>query len=117
MRNDDNVRRMAARATVTRPFLGHKGVNFFSTWEGVDWDGHTCDKMHDYKLLCEMVLKGLVGPGSSHGWYQEWRGKKRILFTDRIVKLSIYSPNFIPLRRVHLHGDLARRNFTRVTCV
>ena len=68
---------MTAHTTTTRPFLGHKGVQFFSTWEGVDWDGNTCDKMHDYKLLCEMVSKGLVGTRSSHGWYQEWRKKKK----------------------------------------
>ena len=24
-----------------------------------------------------MTLKGLVGPGSSHGWYQEWRKKSK----------------------------------------
>ena len=68
---------MVARATVTRPFAGHKGEHFFSTWEGVDWDGNTCDKMHDYKLLCEMVLKGLVGRGSSNGWYKEWSSKDK----------------------------------------
>ena len=66
---------MVARATVTRPFAGHKGEHFFSAWEGVDWDGNTCDKMHDYKLLCEMVCKGLVGRGSSKGWYKEWSYK------------------------------------------
>jgi len=66
---------MVARATVRKPFLGHKGPQFFHTWEGVDWDGNTCDKMHDYKLLCEMLLKGLVGTGSSDGMYKSWRTK------------------------------------------
>ena len=77
LRNDDNVRRMVARATVTRPFAGHKGKHFFSEWEGADWDGNTCDKMHDYKLMCEMVCKGLVGRGSSNGWYKEWSSKRK----------------------------------------
>ena len=75
LRNDDNVSVMAARATVRRPFLGHKGQHFFSTWEGVDWDGNTCDKMHDIKIFCEMVLKGLVGTRSSQGMYKEWSSK------------------------------------------
>lgn len=77
LRNDKNVALMAARGTLRRPFMGHKGVSFFSTWEGVDWAGNFCDKMHDVKLLCEMTLKGLVGTGSSNGMYKEWATKKR----------------------------------------
>ena len=76
-RNDKNVALMAARGTPARPFIGHKGLSFFSTWEGVDWAGSICDIMHDVKLLCEMVLKGLVGTGSSNGMYKEWGTKNR----------------------------------------
>ena len=66
---------MAARGKPTRPYLGHKGEHFFSKWEGVDWDGHFCDKMHDEKLLCEMTLKGVVGSHSREGMYKEWSTK------------------------------------------
>lgn len=76
-RNDVNVRVMCARASSSRPFLGHKGPHFFSAWSGVDWDGNTCDVMHDLKLLCEMILKVLVGTRSSKGWYKEWSSKKK----------------------------------------
>ena len=68
---------MAARGTPRRPYLGHKGEHFFSNWEGVDWEGHFCDKMHDYKLLCEMTLKGLVGSLSHEGMYKAWSTKKK----------------------------------------
>ena len=77
LRNDRNVSVMAARGTPARPFLGHKGKPFMCTWEGVDWEGSLCDKMHDYKLLCEMGLKGLVGNRSKHGMYASWSTKKK----------------------------------------
>ena len=77
LRNDRNVAAMAARGTPTRPFLGHKGEHFLSKWAGVDWDGNTCDKMHDYKLICEMTLKCLVGTHSSQGMYKGWATKKK----------------------------------------
>ena len=80
LRNDNNVRVMVARAVPNRPFLGHKGPNFLSEWEGVDWGGHFCDKMHDYKLLCEMSLKGLVGANSSKGMYKAWATKRKDYF-------------------------------------
>ena len=72
LRNDHNVAIMAARGTPARPFLGHKGLPFLSSWEGVDWEGSTCDKMHDIKLVSEMTLKALVGNRSSHGLYKKW---------------------------------------------
>ena len=68
---------MSGRATPARPFFGHKGKHFFEHWEGVDWEGNTCDKMHDYKLLCEMTLKCLVGTRSPHGMYANWRTKAK----------------------------------------
>ena len=77
LRDDVNVPIMCARGSYRRPFLGHKGLHFFSTWEGVDWDGNTCDVMHDLKLLCEMILKVLVGTRSSQGCYKEWSSKKK----------------------------------------
>ena len=77
LRNDKNVKVMVSRARPTRPFLGHKGSSFLSEWEGVDWDGNFCDCMHDYKLLCEMSLKGLVGAHSSHGMYKAWATKRK----------------------------------------
>ena len=77
LRNDKNVKVMAARGTAARPFLGHKGEHFLCTWEGVDWEGHTCDKMHDYKLLCECGLKGMVGDRSKHGMYAAWSSKQK----------------------------------------
>ena len=77
LRNNGNVAIMAARGTRARPFLGHKGQHFMYTWEGFDWDGNVCDKMHDYKLLCEMSLKGLVGNRSSNGMYKAWSSKKK----------------------------------------
>ena len=76
-RNDKNVAVMAARGTPTRPFLGHKGLHFLSEWEGVDWEGNTCDIMHDIKLICDMSLKCLVGTGSREGMYKEWSNKKK----------------------------------------
>jgi len=77
LRNDRNVALMAARGTPATPFLGHKGQHFFSLWEGFDWDGNTCDKMHDGKLICEMTLKGVVGTRSRQGMYKEWSSKKK----------------------------------------
>ena len=77
LRNDRNVAVMAARGTPEAPFLGHKGFHFLVTWRGADWDGHTADKMHDYKLLCEMVLKGLVGTRSKKDMYKAWSVKKK----------------------------------------
>ena len=77
LRNDKNVALMAARGRPNRPFLGHKGIHFLSKWEGVDWDGNFCDKIHDYKLLCEMSLKGLVGANSSYGMYKAWATKRK----------------------------------------
>ena len=77
LRTDRNVQLMAARGTPARPFLGHKGKHFMETWEGVDWEGSLCDKMHDLKLLCEMFLKGLVGSRSSNGMYKSWATKKK----------------------------------------
>ena len=77
LRNDKNVALMADRGRPTRPFLGHKGTHFLAEWEGVDWEGNFCDKMHDYKLLCEMSLKGLVGANSSNGMYKAWATKKK----------------------------------------
>ena len=77
-RTDRNVALMIARARRTgRPFLGHKGPHFLDSWEGVGWDGNFCDKMHDYKLLCEMGLKCLVGPHSSKGMYKSWATKRK----------------------------------------
>ena len=76
-RTDRNVRSMIARARPNQPFLGHKGDHFLSQWEGVDWGGHFCDKMHDIKLLCEMTLKGVVGAHSSQGMYKSWATKRK----------------------------------------
>ena len=78
LRNDTNVALMINRARVTaRPFLGHKGPHFLAEWEGVDWDGHFCDCMHDYKLFCEMICKGLVGSHSKSGMYKSWSTKRK----------------------------------------
>ena len=78
LRNDANVTVMIDRARTTgRPFLGHKGPHFLSEWEGVDWSGHLCDCMHDYKLFCEMTLKGLVGTHSKQGMYKSWSTKRK----------------------------------------
>ena len=78
LRDDTNVARMIHRArTTARPFLGHKGDHFLAEWEGVDWGGHFCDCMHDYKLLCEMTLKCLVGAHSSNGMYKTWSTKRK----------------------------------------
>ena len=59
MRNDKNVSVMSAIGRPSKPFLGIKGPSFLSEWRGVDWEGHLCDIMHDLKLFCEMLLKGL----------------------------------------------------------
>ena len=72
VRNDRNVALMAERGTPARPFLGHKGKPFLEQWEGVDWEGSTCDKMHDMKLACEMALKCMVGNRSPNGFYKKW---------------------------------------------
>ena len=71
-RNDKNARECCAVATKSRPHRGHKGLPFMSLWTGVDWEGNVCDIMHDYKTVCEMLLKGLVGKGQ-HGWYKSWK--------------------------------------------
>ena len=76
-RTDTNVRAMIGRARPNRPFLGHKGDHFLAQWEGVDWSGNFCDKMHDIKLLCEMSCKGLVGAHSSQGMYESWATKRK----------------------------------------
>ena len=76
-RTDTNVRAMIGRARPNRPFLGHKGDHFLAQWEGVDWSGNFCDKMHDIKLLCEMSCKGLVGAHSSQGMYKSWATKRK----------------------------------------
>ena len=77
LRNDRNVAVMAARGTPARPFLGHKGQPFLEKWEGVDWEGSTCDKMHDLKLFCEMTLKVVVGTRSVQGMYKAWTTKRK----------------------------------------
>ena len=69
-RTDDNVRAMVARATPAKPFCGHKRKSFLDKW-GIDWIAQPCDIMHDLKLLCDMLLKGLVGVGR-RGMYQYW---------------------------------------------
>ena len=83
---------MAARGTPARPFLGHKGPHFMNTWQGVDWEGSMCDKMHDYKLLYEMILKGLVGSRSMHGMYKGWSSaKKDDKHRDDCIAYGIFS--------------------------
>jgi len=77
LRNDRNVTLMAAHGTPRRPFLGHKGFQFLQYWEGVDWEGNTCDKMHDINLLYEMFMKCYVGTGSVHGMYHSWKTKAK----------------------------------------
>ena len=76
-RTDTNVRVMIGRARPNRPFLGHKGDHFLAQWEGVDWSGNFCDKIHDLKLLCEMSVKDLVGTHSSQGMYKSWATKRK----------------------------------------
>ena len=61
-----------ALATTSQPFRGHKGFPFFSRWRGVDWTSNFCDIMHDYKTVCEMLLKGLVGYLYKGGVYHNW---------------------------------------------
>ena len=105
LRNDKNVALMADRGRPTRPFLGHKGTHFLAEWEGVDWEGNFCDKMHDYKLLCEMSLKGLVGANSSNGMYKAWATKKKTPYTDKIVTPTISSENLPTTTTVPRRGD------------
>ena len=97
LRNDRNVAIMAARGTSARPFLGHKGRHFLHTWQGVDWEGSLCDKMHDYKLLYEMVLKGLVGNRSMQGMYKAWSTKKKdTKHRDDCIAYDIFSDFHAP---------------------
>jgi len=117
LRNDRNVALMSARGTPKRPFCGHKGPPLLNTWTGVDWEGNICDKMHDWKLLCEMGLKGLVGGRSTNGMYKAWSTKKKILNTVRIAKLMVSFPNFIHLPTPRRRGDSVQRNLTCVTDV
>ena len=60
-----------ALATAKEPYRGHKGFPFLSLWRGVDWTSNFCDIMHDYKTVCEMLLKGLVGY-YGYGAYKGW---------------------------------------------
>ena len=71
-RTDANVAIMVGCARPKKPCCGHKGAPFLSKWTGADWEGQTCDIMHDLKCFCEMLLKGLVGSGSGlfGGWAQ-----------------------------------------------
>ena len=117
LRNDKNVALMADRGRPTRPFLGHKGTHFLAEWEGVDWEGNFCDKMHDYKLLCEMSLKGLVGANSINGMYKAWVTKKKTPYTDKIVTPTISSENLPTTTTVPRRGDSANKRLRRVTFV
>ena len=47
-----------------------------SKWLGADWDGHTCDIMHDIKCFLDMLLKGLVGY-YPQGMYKAWASLRR----------------------------------------
>lgn len=59
------------RAKPNRPYLGHKSQPLLSEWD-VDWERSMPDRLHDYKVFAEMVLKGLVGKGSD-GFYKNWK--------------------------------------------
>ena len=72
-RTDRNVSEMVALARATRPFRGHKGPPLLVRWIAADWGGSICDVMHDYKLVCEMVLKCLVGYLPKGGVYAGWK--------------------------------------------
>ena len=69
-RTDALVSLCILRATKSKPFLGHKGMPLLSSWVGADWARSMCDKMHDLKCFCEMLLKGYVGKGD--GIYGGW---------------------------------------------
>jgi hypothetical protein len=55
-----------------KAFLGHKHLPMQSEWPGFKWyQQNIPDLMHDTKLMCEMLLKILVGR-ASEGWYKSW---------------------------------------------
>ena len=80
MRNDDRPPYWGTTATCSwwlaegLRHVGHKGLYFLYTWEGVDWKGSTCDKIYDYKLFCEWGLNWKTG----FCWkYKNWCKQER----------------------------------------
>ena len=72
-RSSKTASAMISLATKSRPFCGHKvWGSFLDEWVGADWEGHSCDPMHDMARLAEMFLKGLVGKLTT-GWYKSWK--------------------------------------------
>ena len=97
-----------AFATKTQPYRGHKGVPFLSLWRGVDWTSNFCDIMHDYKTICEMLLKGLVG-------YVEFtRIGIETVTIDSIARYTTHSRNFMTIVKSSL-GDYKKTTSTHST--
>lgn len=72
LRTDDSAVVMTSLATTSEPFCGHKAVPcFLNRWIGHSYSGHVCDIMHDKKLMCEMLLKNMVGKLKT-GMYSGW---------------------------------------------
>ena len=65
---------MVSRATIDRPFCGHKMCSLLNSWVGHSVLCHNCDPMHDVSCFVKMLMKGLVGQGSV-GMYKNWSGK------------------------------------------
>ena len=58
---------------IRAPFLGHKFVPQPVRWPAFDFIRYCVpDLMHDSKVLCEMIVKCLVGKGESDTSYSSW---------------------------------------------
>ena len=103
---------MIVRVIPTRPFLDHEVLYFLCTWEGVDWEGNTCDKIHDYKRCVNVDWGVWWGAVCTQCGIQN----KRTLNTVTITTLTIFSPSFT-FPTTHLRGDSVSTTLKRVTCV
>ena len=66
-----------------------------------------CDIMHDIKNVCVMILKVLVGTGSTRGWYNDWSTGKK----DKRDRLFCVVHNIFP--DVHEEGNPLTWRLTR----
>ena len=72
---DDNLVRDAIAVTkrIHGPFLGHKVVPQIARIPGMNWYRVNIPELvHDGKVSCEMLTKGLVGKGPSESSYSTW---------------------------------------------
>ena len=85
---------------IRAPFLGHKFVPQPVRWPAFDFIRYCVpDLMHDSKVLCEMIVKCLVGNGESGTSYSSWSkdAKHRVQAEILGIFESIWPGNDGPL--------------------